>query len=181
MPYRDSFDQDENGTRVCKDCSARKPMEDFPKTNKGRHRRRKCKICVESRRQELHEKNPEVRQKRARNYLLRKKYGLTEDDFFVLIRRQNRMCGACPEILNMDNSVVDHDHSTGKVRGLLCRRCNLALGLLRDDPVNVWLLYLYIRSNKSPRMINDLIGPANELLSMVKPEAERPFRTDVDT
>lgn len=65
-------------------------------------------------------------------YSLKKRYGLTEDDFLALLEKQDHRCGVCSKPFN-DDPVVDHNHETGVVRGLLCRTCNLALGLLRED------------------------------------------------
>lgn len=62
-------------------------------------------------------------------------YGLTPEDYDALLAKQDRACAICREPCRTgDALVVDHDHDTGAVRGLLCRTCNLALGYLRDDP-----------------------------------------------
>lgn len=61
-----------------------------------------------------------------------KRYGLTIEQFEAMLVEQQGCCLICTE--EMDPPAVDHNHSTGEVRGLLCRPCNSALGLLRDDP-----------------------------------------------
>ena len=63
-----------------------------------------------------------------------RRYGLSLADFERLCEAQGDRCAICrsPETDGWDLA-VDHDHMTGKVRGLLCRRCNAGLGLLRDD------------------------------------------------
>ena len=78
----------------------------------------------------------------AREGLLKKKYGLTLAEYDELLTSQGGKCAVC----GADNSgcsnkdgtyqpmYVDHDHKTGKVRGLLCSRCNTALGYVHDDP-----------------------------------------------
>lgn len=58
------------------------------------------------------------------------RYGLTTADVEEMLRRQNRLCAICEDEGTL---CIDHDHTTGKVRGLLCRRCNLGLGHMRDD------------------------------------------------
>jgi recombination endonuclease VII len=59
-------------------------------------------------------------------------YGLTEEQFRTLLERQDWECAICRRMLVAP--VVDHDHQTKVVRGLLCRKCNAALGLLEDNP-----------------------------------------------
>ena len=72
---------------------------------------------------------------RDRKSALSKNYDITEDEYNYLFERQHGLCAACR---SAETSVkgylcVDHDHKTGKVRGLLCRRCNVALGLVHDS------------------------------------------------
>ena len=64
---------------------------------------------------------------------LRRKYGLTQNMFEALVAAQLGNCAICGA--NEDRDLhVDHDHRTNKVRGLLCGKCNKAIGLLQDDP-----------------------------------------------
>jgi len=63
-----------------------------------------------------------------RNQLRR--YGLTPEEFLARLKRQNGKCAICPAPLKprgKDGAHVDHDHETQKVRGLLCRNCNVHL------------------------------------------------------
>lgn len=65
------------------------------------------------------------------------RYGITIDDYFALLVVQGNRCAICPsESGDGDGSrlFLDHCHATGRVRGLLCNRCNSALGYMRDDP-----------------------------------------------
>jgi hypothetical protein len=65
---------------------------------------------------------------------LRRKYGITLEDWFKLYNTQKGLCAICSEgFINRRAAHVDHDHTTNKVRGLLCRRCNTMLGFARDD------------------------------------------------
>jgi len=59
------------------------------------------------------------------NYLL-KKYGITEDDYQALLQKQKGLCGCCgrPASVFKRRLALDHDHSTGEIRGLLCIFCN---------------------------------------------------------
>ena len=79
----------------------------------------------------------------ARAWELRK-YGLTPEQFVAMVETQQGRCLICasvPKALSATGVMrlgsalnVDHEHSTGKVRGLLCRRCNQVIGLMEDNP-----------------------------------------------
>jgi hypothetical protein len=72
-----------------------------------------------------------------REYTIRNRYGLEAADYQRLYEHQGGKCAICgkPEerAERHHRLTVDHDHSTGRVRGLLCFTCNLAIGLLQDD------------------------------------------------
>lgn len=63
-------------------------------------------------------------------------FGLTADDLASLIEVQGGVCAICGRHPKLGGRrlAIDHDHQTGRVRGLLCYRCNTAIGLLGDDP-----------------------------------------------
>ena len=61
------------------------------------------------------------------------KYGLAKSDFDEMVSAQAGRCAICLQLADL-SLCIDHCHSTGAVRGLLCRDCNLALGLMADDP-----------------------------------------------
>jgi len=62
-----------------------------------------------------------------------KKYGLTVEQHQQLLAEQNGLCRICEEPFGRFIH-IDHDHGTGRVRGLLCHKCNVGLGHFRDDP-----------------------------------------------
>ena len=61
---------------------------------------------------------------------LKRKYGLTLEEFDELLASQGGGCAICGK---PDADNVDHDHATGRVRGILCWNCNIAIGQLEDD------------------------------------------------
>jgi hypothetical protein len=70
---------------------------------------------------------------------LKQKYNLSLDDFEALLRKQGNRCAICFKSIEGETlggvrrANVDHDHATGKVRGLLCTGCNTALGKFEDS------------------------------------------------
>lgn len=87
---------------------------------------------------EYNRKNPDARRKVD----YKRKFGITLDEYNQMLKDQNGVCAICGLVETSKDHrtqevrglAVDHDHSTGMVRGLLCTRCNTAIGLLSDDP-----------------------------------------------
>ena len=72
--------------------------------------------------------------KSVRRNTLRKKYGITPEEYEFLLHKQKGVCKGCGNPPNGKRLSVDHDHKTGKVRGLLCNHCNIAIGYVNDSP-----------------------------------------------
>ena len=74
-----------------------------------------------------------------RDRVIRRKYGLSAEDFAAKAEAQGWTCGICSTNLRGAGRQlqVDHCHKTGKVRALLCGPCNRALGHMRDDPARL--------------------------------------------
>jgi hypothetical protein len=89
------------------------------------------------------EKNREQIQRANRERHLKKQYGISLAEYEMLAKRQKGVCAICraPEAGGLH---IDHDHASGRVRGLLCGRCNKALGLLDDDPQRFRAAELYL-------------------------------------
>lgn len=79
------------------------------------------------------ERDPEGFRRKARDRSLRAKYGISEDDFNRKVDEQGGLCACCGEAKPV---VVDHCHSSGDTRDILCQRCNVRLGALESGP---WL------------------------------------------
>lgn len=134
--YRTTKDFDSGdlltGSRICVACSKRQYMENFHWTGGRKYRSRKCKDCW----READRQRREVgKSTKSRSDHLRLKYQISEDTYDTLLSEQDGKCWICVE--HMAPPYVDHCHTSGLVRGLLCGNCNKALGLLKDDPTRL--------------------------------------------
>jgi hypothetical protein len=94
---------------------------------------KKCRINA-AYMQRMRERDPESLNARNRErsvFALCGKYGLTIDQYHALQERQDFLCAICHEDKPLH---IDHCHSTGRVRGLLCKGCNSGIGMLRESP-----------------------------------------------
>jgi hypothetical protein len=85
---------------------------------------------------------------KAKHSYLQRKYGMTFSEYNSLLQQQSGVCAICFTKEVLDKSlIVDHCHQTGKVRGLLCDKCNFAIGLLKDNPETIMSAFNYIIKN----------------------------------
>ena len=126
--YRDKTTED--GYRTwCKTCH-RKWQKVYYLKNKDKHAVRN---------KQWKQKNKERVRFLSRRQVL-KGYGLTSDQYDILLESQNGVCAVCKKeeirIINgkVTRLAVHHDHETGRVQGLLCAKCNTGLGFFNDNP-----------------------------------------------
>lgn len=145
----------------CNKCGVVKPLCDFYIAAGNRDGRRgECKECSLAQRKRWYQKNRERsmayvrawqqanpqrvkawrlknrerRLAKMREIHLRNKFGLTPHEYDGILESQDGACALCRAAPTTGISLhVDHDHGTGEIRGLLCVRCNNALGLFRED------------------------------------------------
>ena len=81
-----------------------------------------------------------------------KHYGITYDQYLSMLEAQGGVCAICKQRPIKQRLVVDHDHRTKTVRGLLCHRCNIGIGNLRDslDVLERAKVYLQYTDNPVP-------------------------------
>lgn len=79
-------------------------------------------------------------------------YGITEADFEAMRSRADFRCEICGQ--KQESLCIDHDHTTGVVRGLLCRPCNLGLGDFRDDVVRLQAAIEYLERFRDRRNLS---------------------------
>ena len=108
-----------------------------------------------ARQKEYYQRTKETRRKKMREYyqlsgngIQRSRiYGLSEADYKALLLAQNNSCAICELACKTGKRLaVDHNHSTGKVRGLLCDSCNRGIGFLQDNPSLLREAALYIEN-----------------------------------
>jgi len=135
--------------KTCTKCKVEKSFDEFPVfTDKGvKKYRTRCKVCKNEEQKERYRQNPDTH----RSYLYKTKYGITIEDYDKLLALQGGKCAICASTdpNGQGRFHIDHNHETGKVRGLLCHRCNTGLGLFSDNPEILVkaLQYLYTKGN----------------------------------
>ena len=88
-----------------------------------------------------------------------RRYKIAPADLAELIKAQEGKCAACgDDLVPGRHTHIDHDHKTGKVRGLLCKDCNLAEGFLRGSARRARLLAEYI-ARHSPEQLHEIVPP----------------------
>mgnify|MGYP001496370973 CR=1 FL=1 len=95
-------------------------------------------------------KNNDEWRNRKKNTQLIKEYGITLDDYNNLLEKQNYKCAICGR--NFKDAIkglyIDHNHETGKIRGLLCLQCNSAIGMLNENINTLTKAISYLKDNK---------------------------------
>jgi hypothetical protein len=146
--------------KTCSRCKIPKQLADF---HKNKYKKDGycyvCKSCRSIRRTENRQKNKEyiLAYEHTPEYLNRQKdntfkrvYGITLEIYNEMVKQQKGLCKVCGKPENhktKKNLTVDHDHRTGKVRGLLCHRCNVVLGLV-DEKVSILKCFKnYLKEN----------------------------------
>ena len=89
----------------------------------------------------------EVNKETLRSRELKRKYGISIEDYELMFKSQKGLCGICYLPSGDRNFDIDHCHSTGKVRGLLCRSCNVMIGHSKDDPILLLGAVDYLQRN----------------------------------
>ena len=104
----------------------------------------------------IKQKYREANKDKRTNYELVKKYGITLEEYNQMSAAQNNVCDICkePETRRHQNGTlcrlaVDHDHFTGKVRGLLCWRCNSAMGSFEERNVPILNIEEYLEKHRT--------------------------------
>ena len=132
-------------TIECKKCSNNLPLDNYYDNKLGKYKKQNvCKKCVNI-----------YDYKADKNRKLKKTYGISLDEYNELLSKQDGKCAIC----GVDNNgkyrnksralAVDHCHTTGKIRGLLCSDCNTGIGLLKDNVNFLQFAIKYLNKTKN--------------------------------
>ena len=116
-----------------------------------------CKTCNNEGFKERKERDPTIYRRVEWPSKLKKLYGITVAQYYEMLATQGGGCATCgaktpggrhyKRMGKPEKFYVDHCHSTGKVRGLLCNLCNRGIGYLRDDPELATQIAQYLRNS----------------------------------
>lgn len=132
-------------TKKCPNCKIEKDYSEFRiDRSKNPPLNTYCKICHVVRNKMLSDKKGgynskyckewrETRKRSERDKKLKNNYGITINDYDKMFKEQNGCCFICQKTNTDRVLAVDHCHTTGKVRGLLCGNCNNGLGRFKDN------------------------------------------------
>lgn len=113
----------------------------------------------ERRRRQVREANRRYRARHRERWLairrrseLKCRYGITPEERTALLVAQGHKCASCKNPLTLGN--VDHCHTSGMVRGIICHGCNIAIGHANDDPTRLRRMAAYLEKNmRLPRKV----------------------------
>jgi len=137
------------GNFVCKICNSEKPLHNFGK-HKNNNKYGISRVCKECNRE-------------LNKFSKISKYGISKEEFIKKLINQNYKCEICKvdiKYLSRYNNkyksaCIDHDHETGKVRGLLCSSCNRALSLFKDNYNILQNATKYLVQYKSDKLLEN--------------------------
>ena len=114
------------------------------KEKKYRFKGSYCKKCAVERVRDYEQENPE----KYINSILKCRYGIDCKEYEDLVKKQKGKCAICKKEY-LKKLYIDHNHSTNKVRGLLCPSCNMTLGLVYEDIGILKNMISYLEKNNS--------------------------------
>ncbi len=127
--------------KICSQCEIKKSIENFHFDKRSRDGLKAS--CIECRNK--------YQRETQRYFMLKCKYYITELQYELMLKSQKGVCKICskPETTKRSGVIqfltVDHDHKTHKIRGLLCRKCNLLLGQIEKLPNKVQAITDYLK------------------------------------
>lgn len=146
--------------KICTCCGLEKPLDRFSAV-KEKHRkiRSQCKDCINIKRKKQarygmwHRENAEYVKAANRKFGLKRHHGISVEQYDNMLAVQGGVCLICGthEPAGKGGFKVDHCHSTGAIRGLLCNYCNVGLGQFRDNINILENAILYLKQSKEKK------------------------------
>ena len=154
----------------CSSCKASKDIGEFHKSaNRRLGRHAYCKECVRTKNAMWVRSNKEKHAATCANWYAKNKstaaakssewhyqfhYGISKSEFLSMVDSVNGKCQCCGITIVVgtranNGAVLDHDHATGKIRGVLCSGCNKGIGLLKDSAVVLEMAAAYLKSRNA--------------------------------
>jgi hypothetical protein len=133
----------------CSGCKQIKPSSAFsPQKQAASNLASLCRECQRAYQRQRYAANPAVREDMRFRHKL-SHYGLTREQYEEMIAQQGGVCALCHQLPTAGRGFhVDHDHTTGKVRALLCNGCNIGIGALREDADLLEAAAAYLRKHR---------------------------------
>lgn len=134
--------------KTCIQCQLAKTLQDFHKHNHykdGHHSI--CRLCVNEKQRQRYIKDRVSILKKQKIHRIKTKspqrraYRLSLNEINALYEKFNHRCAICADT---DNLVIDHNHVSNKIRGVLCNRCNLGIGFLKENINNLLSAIKYL-------------------------------------
>ena len=128
-------------TKICSLCKKEQPLNKYRSRGGSQKHllKSRCNKCLYKEHRRWVEQNPEkvlgYREKDSWTIEKRcRRRGISPEELFDCYKKQENKCAICKEEICITESAIDHNHSTDKFRGLLCKTCNRALGMFKDSP-----------------------------------------------
>lgn len=141
---------------ICTRCKEDKGLEDYPYRKDTNKYRPYCKECKNKENREWYQKgsNAEKTKAQVRKYKRNNKdrvrcskHKIDLDTLHNMLDKQQYTCKICGIKGTIDTLFIDHDHNTGKVRGLLCHYCNTGLGFFKDSTSSLKSAIKYLKAD----------------------------------
>lgn len=161
METREFSSWKETGIKLCPTCKKEKTLDFYSVYKIGKrkgHPAGSCKECRSLLHKNRKRKDPSIYERIEWPSKLKRLYGITVDQYEAILKRQGGVCAICKSRSSYSRNYktvspekakfsVDHCHTTGKVRGLLCSKCNRALGLINDNIESVFRMADYLKKH----------------------------------
>lgn len=153
--------------KVCRKCGVEKGVDEFYMRQGGRRVHSECRVCFIAANKKYRKKHAEAYKAYQETYRAKHRDALNSKERIKRLMRvygvdliwverqlvrQNGKCAICGFTFLFDGKPInqpniDHDHETGSIRGLLCHKCNKALGLFSDNPDLLFSAFKYLTVN----------------------------------